>query len=349
MKYVSFCLILFVFLSCKKKEEMPCETPVSKFENGVLVLNEGLFQQNNTTLSFVDFNSGNVTNQVFASKNARPLGDTGNDMKLYGGKVYIVMNNSGILEVIDAKDATSVKQIPFQNGSVNYFPRQITFLGSKAYVSSYDGYVNIVDTSSLTIENRIQVGANPEGIATDGNFIYVSNSGGLNFPNVDSTVMKIDISSNSVVETFNVGHNPGDVICDAQGDIYVVKRGDYDTDPSELIRIDGATGQVTNTGIPALTLEKDGDDIIIGYYNYTTQNSNVSIYNMTSESITNNSAVDGSAINGLYGAYRLPNGKIAVLDANGFTTSGFLRIFNQGNLESSFNVGLNPNSIVYYE
>lgn len=349
MKFASFLLVIAFLVSCKKKEEMPCSALQDNFENGILVLNEGLIQQNNTTLSFIDLASTTVSEQVFATKNARPLGDTGNDMRRYGGKIYVVMNNSGTVEVINAKTGISIKQIAFNNGTTNYSPRQISFLNDKAYVSSYDGYVNVIDTNSLTIINRIQVGTNPEGIATDGTSIYVANSGGLNFPIADSTVMKIDVGTNQVVDTFVVGQNPGDLVCDAQGDIYVVKRGDYDTNPSELIRIEPSLDNVTNLGISALTLEKDQDDLIIGFYNYSNSLSNVSIFNTLTENLTTSNAVDGSGIIGLYGAYRLPNGKLAVLDANGFTTTGYLRIFNQGTLENTYNVGLNPNSIIYYE
>ena len=64
---------------------------------GIYVLSEGLFNQNNSTLTWIDFTTGQPDSWVsatgssydaFEKVNGRRLGDTANDMILYGGRIY---------------------------------------------------------------------------------------------------------------------------------------------------------------------------------------------------------------------------------------------------------------------
>lgn len=89
------------------------------------------------------------------------MGDTANDMALYGGKLYIVVNVSSTIEVIDFQTGVSIKQIPMlaENGSSRQ-PRHITFHKDKAYVCSYDGTVARIDTTSLEIDALTKAGRN---------------------------------------------------------------------------------------------------------------------------------------------------------------------------------------------
>ncbi len=76
------------------------ETP--KVTTGVYVLNEGLLTNDNTTLTYYDFGTGTATTDYYANVNGSGLGDTGNDLLLYGGKMYIVVNESSYLRIADA-------------------------------------------------------------------------------------------------------------------------------------------------------------------------------------------------------------------------------------------------------
>ncbi|MDX1652727.1 MAG: YncE family protein [Brumimicrobium sp.] len=346
---VIFVLIIVILTGCKKEENNDPSTPES-FSNGILVLNEGLFQQNNSTLSWIDLSKNEVIHDIFLAKNNRLLGDTGNDLKKYGSKIYVVVNASSTIEVLDSKTLTSIKQISLSLNGQAQEPRKITFWKNKAFVSSFDGFVNIIDTASLNVINRIQVGQNPEGISVAGDQLFVANSGGLNFPNVDSTVFKIDLINEVIVDTFTVGKNPGDVYARTDGSVYVVKRGDYAGDPSELVRIDSNTGQVTSLGFPVSSLSVKNDILVIAYYDYNSGNSNVSNYDMTSQQMISSSTINSNQVSTLYGAYLLPDNRTVALDAMNFTNTGYLRIFGtNGMIESSFEVGLNPNNIIVYE
>jgi len=345
--YIIFIIILTV--ACKK-EDPPVNEEKDHFSNGLLVLNEGLFQQNNASLSWIDLSSEAITTQVFFKQNERPLGDTGNDMAIYGGKLYIVVNASSTLEVLNARTLKSIKQIPLQYNGQGQQPRHLAFHQNKAYVSSYDGFVNIIDTSTLSIKNRIAVGENPEGIAIVGDQLYVANSGGLSYPDVDSTVYAIDLISETVKDTFVVGKNPGDVVSDKEDDIYVVKRGDYgDSDPSELVRI-SAAGTIMNLGIDASFITKKKDVMYISHYNYDSGEGTVTTFDLLNEAIISSDHINGAQVETLYGVHPSSSEVLYIYDAMNFTNTGYIRKFNDnGNLIQSYHVGLNPTKLIHYE
>ena len=103
-------------------------------------------------------------------------------MAIYGNKIYIVVNVSSTVEVMDFTTGKSIRQIQMlrDNGSSRQ-PRSIAFDKDKAYVCSFDGTVARIDTTSLEIEAIITAGRNPDDICVQNNKLYVSNSGSLDY------------------------------------------------------------------------------------------------------------------------------------------------------------------------
>ncbi len=350
MRLISLIGIVLLVFSCKK--EHPTPEVVSNLENGMLVLCEGLFQQNNASLSWLNFSTDEVDIDFFNAKNGRLLGDTGNDMQIYGGKIYVVVNNSNTIEILSKSTGISIKQISMMNGSIGKQPRSIAFSGSKAFITCYDGFVDVLDTVSLKITQRIQVGSNPEDLAVSNGKLFVSNSGGLNSPNVDSTVSIINLATFQEIIRVTVGKNPGSIRVDSQGDVYVVSRGNYGTIPSRMVKINPASNEVEQTfPFDASGMERMNDYFLVSFYNYSNQTSEIRLFNTVTETIENNSFINTSSITTLYGVkYNPVSDKIYCLDAMSFTNTGYVRQFSStGILEKSFHVGLNPSKIIFYE
>jgi YVTN family beta-propeller protein len=350
MRFINLLILALVLFSCKK--DNPDPVVVDQLSNGMLVLNEGLFQQNNSSVSWVSFANGAVSNGFFEAKTQRALGDTGNDMKRYGGKVYIVVNVSSTIEVLNAKNFTAIKQIQMQANGIAKQPRSIAFAHGKAYVSCFDGFVDVIDTASLNVIQRIPVGLNPDGLAAKGNFLYVSNSGGLNAPTMDSTLSVIDLTSHTETERITVGLNPGGVTVDDEGDIYVIRRGNYGSIPSRLVRIDGQDHNVIETlPFDATSLAVMGQKFLVSYFNFSTSQSSVGLFNPLTETMESPDFIDLSQVSTLYGVhYHAGSNRIYCLDAMSFTNSGYVRVFSTaGNYLASYHVGLNPSKIVFYE
>lgn len=348
MKYASFVFIFLALVACKKDPPTPTPSP-SHLGNGFLVLNEGLFQHNNSTLLWQSFDGSAPVLDFFEQQAGRSLGDTGNDLKRYGNKIYVVVNVSSTIEILDASTGKSIKQILMLNGNTPKQPRYIAFSGNKAFVSCYDGYVDVLDTASLNILQRIPVGANPEQLTISNNKLYVSNSGGLNAPNVDSTVSVISLNSLTELSRITVGKNPGKILTGADGKVYVISRGDYLMIPSQLHRID----PVTDTKESSYSFAVQD---IIAYNNQllvirTSNGVKGYLFDLTAQTCESSPHITFDGTTTYYGAqFRTSNQSWYVCDANGYTLDGFVRRYSSsGNLIHSYAVGLNPNNILFYE
>ena len=350
-KIIPILFITLLAFSCKKKKVEEPEAPQT-LQHGMLVLNEGLFQQNNAALGWFDFSADSYTSNFFEQKTNRSLGDTGNDMKRYGGKIYVIVNVSSTLEVLDASTGNSISQISMVANGTPKQPRYITFNGPKAYITCYDGFVDVLDTASLSITNRIPVGANPEGLTISNGKLFVANSGGLNFPNVDSTVSVIDLGSLQEITRITVGKNPGSIQADQNGDVYVITRGDYASIPSRMHRINANT----NTLAQSFTFDASGissfnANFLISYHDFSSGDNRIALFDTNTETIANPNYISTSGIQTLYGVQYSPiTNKIYCLDAKNYTVTGQVHVFSfNGIFETSYNVGLNPTSILIYE
>lgn len=187
MKKTNKCWILLLssaccFTSCHtddpiiRKEiiELPSQTPTSV--DDFYILNESNMSSNKASLDYYDYKSGSYKRNIYSQANPEAtlgVGDVGNDITVYGGKIYAVINNSNKIEVMDVKTTKRLKVIDVKIG------RYVTFGNGKIYVSSYDGeialgtsspngFVAEIDTTSLSITRSVKVGRQPEQLAVVG-------------------------------------------------------------------------------------------------------------------------------------------------------------------------------------
>ena len=115
-------------------------------------------------------------------------------------------------------------------------PRYLAAYDGKLYATYYDGYVARIDTATLEVEALVKVGRNPEQLAVHNGYLYVANSGGLDYNTAvgyDKTVSVVDLASFTEVEKIDVVCNPAVVVsCDTG--LFVASYGNYADIPSTL-------------------------------------------------------------------------------------------------------------------
>src|SRR5690554_2869606 len=89
---------------------------------GYWILSEGYGNSNNSELAWYDVETGELSVKQFKARNEKELGDTGNDLKIYGSKMYCVVTGPGFgdtategtnyIEVINPANGKSIKRIP---------------------------------------------------------------------------------------------------------------------------------------------------------------------------------------------------------------------------------------------
>ncbi|RZK74078.1 MAG: YncE family protein, partial [Pedobacter sp.] len=252
-------LFIAIFLvSCRKDETifLSTATNVAVPKNdgnieGFYLLNEGNMGMNRASIDLFNYRTGDYTVDIYSERNptvVKELGDVGNDIQIYGNKVYAVINCSHKIEVIDKWTTKRIKKIDVPNC------RYMAFDKGKAYVSSYAGPVAIdpnaelgfvaeIDTATLEIKRKVTVGYQPEQMVVHNGKLYVANSGGYRVPNYDRTVSVIDLATFTEIKKIDVGINLYGMQVDSRGDIYVSSRGDYYNTPSNLFVIDTKTDE----------------------------------------------------------------------------------------------------------
>lgn len=325
----------------------PPAPPVDAQATGMYVLCEGLFQMNNTTLAYYDFASNILEDHFFLLQNGRGLGDTGNELKAYGSKLYCVVNNSNRIEVMRLQNAVSIQSIDLPSKQ----PRHIAFYKNKAYVSCFDGDIVRIDTATLQVDGTLHAGQNPEGVCVCNGKLYVANSGGLNYPDYDHTVSVIDLSGFSLVKTIDVGVNPYAVAGYDDRFVYVTSRGNYNSCSANMHKIDCQSDVVV----------KDYDMAAFGLYvfenkaylysnNLTAEGNWIKVLNLETDAVEKENFIsDGTTLQRPYGIVINPmNGDVYVTDAYNFTVNGDVYCFDKnGRKKFSFEVGLNPASMVF--
>lgn len=347
-------LILLSFLHIGCRGEMPIiESEIEYITDpaspqsikGLYILNEGNMGSNKCTLDFFDYNTGAYHRNIYAERNpgvVKELGDVGNDIGIYGNKLFTVVNCSHFVEVMDVRTGTHIGSINITNC------RYITFHEGKAYISSYAGPVQIdpdarpgkvveVDINTLQITREVVVGYQPEEMVITNGKLYVANSGGYRFPNYDRTVSVVDLNTFQVVNTIDVAINLHRMEIDRRGRIYVSSRGDYYGIGSDVFIIDSHTEQVIgHLGIAASEMCMEGDILymISTEWNYNTGSNAIgySRYDTREEKvIPDNFITDGTEkeIKIPYGIAVNPETKeIFVCDATNYVTPGYLYCFS---------------------
>lgn len=195
---------------------------------GYWILSEGYANNNNSELAWYDATTGELLKKQFEAINGTKLGDTGNDLKLYGSKMYCVVTGPGFgaeategesyIEVIDPATGKSIQRIPFTNADGEPAkPRKIIFDGGKGYVSSYSNEVVRIDTASLAIDAHASLsGTLAEGLALYDGKIYVCNSG----QGRGETISVVDIASMKELRVITTAINPSGIIATDGGKLF---------------------------------------------------------------------------------------------------------------------------------
>ena len=349
--------LTIAFSSCRdehlivyaEEEDTGKETVVSDIV-GMYVLCEGNMGSNKCTLDYLDLSGNTPTvhywRNIYAERNpsvVKELGDVGNDIKIYGSKMWIVVNCSDKVEVVRADNCQRIGQVDIPNC------RYVTFDGPYAYVSSYVGPVDLnaeaqigmvyqVDTLTLEVTKTVAAGYQPEEMAVIDGKLYVANSGGYIAPIYDHTVSVVDLQTFKEERKIDVGVNLHRCRADKYGQLWVTSRGNYINRKATMYWLEprGTTYEVVGSLPYAVS-----DMCIVGdslYYfgsewSETEQRNTVSygIINVRTHELVTNKLSDAPEV----AAMRMPYGIIVnpqerdfyLMDAKNYVSSGELLHF----------------------
>lgn len=314
---------------------------------GMYLLNEGNMGSNKATIDYLDFCNGCYIRNIYGERNPnviKELGDVGNDIQIYGNRLYAVINCSHKVEVMDARTCRRIGQVDIPNC------RYICFHAGKAYISSYVGPISIdpnaqlgavfeIDTATLQITRKVTVGYQPEELVVYNEHIYVVNSGGYRAPDYDSTMSVISLRDFRQVQKIPVCLNPHRLRKDQYNQLWITSRGDYKDVQPQLICFSPATNsQLSIANAPAAS-----EMVIVGdsMYYYGSHWNEQTMSNTITYGVLNIQypisnirplITDGTEKNIKipYGIQVNPyNGDIYVTDAKNYVSSGQLHCYSR--------------------
>lgn len=393
-RFSSFALTAAVILtgSCMNSKPPVGVLPEPGELGRLYILNEGGMGMNNSSIDFYDFADGTYVTDAFPAANpdvALGLGDTGNDLAVYGGKLWAVMNGSDLVEVMDASTIEHIRAIDVPAC------RDIAFSGSYAYVTSWAGNVSDdgdrtgmvyrIDINNLSIAGTVEVGYQPEDIAVLDGKIYVANSGGMT-DGYDNRLSIIDEESFSMERTVEIAANICDIAPDAYGRLWISSPGDYYSIHSGIYVYDIASGTVLKpeSGVALQSgagsvLQESGSNILPEWINdirvssmystgshlwvlgnenewdYTAGAGKYCLYTIDCQALTMTrtelSRTGAESISNPYGIWVSPDEKtIAITDAASYTEPGYILFLDANlNLVSSFQTGFFPGHFAVLE
>lgn len=318
---------------------------------GMYLLNEGNMGSNRATLDYLDLSGNDPTvhylRNIYSSRNPTTvmmLGDVGNDIQIYGSRLWLVINCSNKVEVARADDAVRIGKVDIPNC------RYVTFKGRYAYVSSYVGTqyassssplgsVYQVDTLTLQKIDSVSVGYQPEEMAILGDRLYVANSGGyqgMTGQGYESTVSVVDLTTMRETDRIEVAPNLHHLKADRHGQLWVTSRGNYMNLASSIYWLErGADGKMRLGGTidhPVSDLCIVGDSLYFygSQWNEVTKKNSITygIINVATHQVVSTCLSDAPEM----GKIRMPYGIIVnpherdfyLMDAKNYTSSGEL-------------------------
>lgn len=334
--------------------------------SGIYLVNQGNQGSNKARLDFLNFHNGFYIRDVFTEYNpevVKGLGDTGNDVQVYKGKVFVAVNGSHKVEIMDAYSMKRLAQVDVPNC------RFIAFDGNCAYVTSYvakdeeslktqKGALYCIDLDTYKVTGQVTVGYQPEQLVIMDGKAYVANSGGL-AKDYDNTVSVVDLKSMKVEYDIEVAVNLQLMLVDAEGTIWVSSIGNY-RDVSSTLNYLVKKGDKYELGgtvnVPVSSMALAGDKIyVIGTtYNPTTwkPTTTYNIVNAKTRKLESGSFITDGTESDITTAYTVTvnpgNGDIYVTDAKDYVSSGTLHCYTgSGKRKWSVRTGDIPDRIAF--
>lgn len=357
-KFLTLALATTFFYSCSSDDDSTTpdpQQPLGDYEHGVLILNEGNFGTDNSTISFLSDDFTVFQSDAYASVNNEAVGNTGQSIGFYENFAFVVVNGSNKIEVLNRYTLEKITTI--NTGLSN--PRYIDFVNGKGYVTNWgdasvatDDFVAVLNLSTYTVESTISVNEGPEKIIEENDKLYIAHKGGYGYGNTISVINPI---TNSVESSILVADVPT-AIEEGNGYIYVLCSGKAswtgDETIAKLIRIDTSDNSTVDF-IEFNATQHPSNMAIENEIVYYTLNSVVYKANLNaSTGIEGTIVVDlasnqGSSYEYAYG-FAVKNNKIWVGDAKDFNSNGMVYVYSiDGFLENEFEVKTSPNGFYF--
>ncbi len=337
-----------VLYSCSSDDNINAPEATGAYQSGILISNEGPFNNGTGTVSFVNQDLTEVENGIYSRVNEENIGNVVQSIGFTEEEAFIIANVSNTIQVVSRYTFEKIASIT--EGLNN--PRYFVAVNGKGYVSNWgdpndltDDYIAVINLTSNLVEGTIAVDFGPEELLVYNDAIYVAHQGGFGQNNKISV---ITTNSAQVATTITVGDVPNSMQVDSDGNLWVLSGGKpaftEDETSGSLSKISTTSNQVLST----LVFDSAEHPNHLSYDNtklyYTLSGSVYSMLPSDNELPTIKDFEDLE----IY-SMTVFDGKLFVTDAKDFASNGELSMYSlaSGEALNTIEVGLIPGGIYF--
>ncbi|PZX49386.1 YncE family protein [Algoriphagus chordae] len=338
--------LLSVSFACSDSND---EKPLGKYNNGILIMNEGNFGTNDGEVYHLNPNTEELLPNIFEAENLRPFAGLLEDMVLEADRLYLVAN-TGKVEIVNPADFKSSGAV---SGELDQ-PRSLAVNGSKLFISDYgpydasyatpDSYVAVVNgLDGGTVSKKIEVSNKPEDLFSYGNYIIVAGS-------EENKIEIIDATQEAVITTLDLEASPKQFYAeDGILWVYAVTADEvlfYTVNLSSLTL--GTTYSVPVANATSrIAFDGDDDMYILTSSGWPDYNDAVVSIDIEGTTATATELMTGSGFYGI--GFDDDLDQIYVANSNGFQGNGTVSVLTEtGSVIRSFEVGRGPSGFLVY-
>ena len=343
--YILFIFINLPLLFIQCSEEIIPEEIPGKYEKGVFVLNQGNFGSGTGTLTYYDGDAVIEQKAYQQNNGGMTLGNVAQSMIKVDNQYFVAVNNAGKFVIIEDENLRFVTRIS-EIDQPRFFAEWVdNFLYLSEWgLDGVSGKIHKINPFDGSVVNTTITGGGPEKMVVLDNNLYICKSGGFA---TDSVLLKYNLFTDQVEDSFVVGHNPVDIIVDKIGTLWVLCSGMFDfnnpgnSTSGKLVQLDN--GVILNSWELENGVRNLAHDVVSDYLYYLAGNSIMRI-NMR------NSSNPEAFYNGSFYALAVEpsSGNVYATDAKDFNSNGEVLIISpEGQLVDSFMAGIIPGYIYF--
>jgi len=177
-------------------------------DSTLFILSEGGFQKNNAELDGYSFRKDSLTKNIIT-----PLGDIGNDIQIFGKRIYVVLENSNKILSVNPDSSADHVPISFPQGSTPYNMARLS--SNEVWVSElYGKQIAVVNTNLNTLSTPIP-------IDTSLAFITIFNGKAYLLTNANKLEV-LDVATKNVLSNKYIGDYPAQIVVDSARNVIII-------------------------------------------------------------------------------------------------------------------------------
>jgi len=331
----------------KDKPATPANDGVTTATDRVFVVCEGALGYGNSSLGMYNLQNGQAFDDVYSSVNNKELGDVFQSITEIGDRLFLCINNSDKVLVIDKSNLALLQSIDIPK------PRYILPVSeTKAYVSTiFSNAVYVINSQTMELTGKtISLPAqNPEGMLLHNGSAYI-----CCWDTASDKVFKINPETDVIENSIPVaGRAPQEILADKDRNLWVLSGNHYKAKVSALTCIDGTNDlQIKSYRFPdaadpikpVFNTTKDILYFIEVDYNGKTANNGIYRMPIYATAIPSTPLIAAKEYQYFWALGIEPaSGHIYVGDPKGFVQKGSVSVYDaNGNFVTQWSTGIGP-------